>query len=121
MLVLAAIVSLILTAAGGYVFFHTWHPAFLILLLFGVGIWCVVLPIPYRIDVKADQTMEVVSLLRRTQIVPAEIERIEAGRGGALRVRHRGGADVMLGTFTDSHTLLTELQAVNPKIEFLGY
>jgi len=36
-------------------------------------------------------------------------------------VRHRGGADVMLGTFTDSHTLLTELQAVNPKIEFLGY
>ena len=120
MLALAAIVSAILSGAGGYVFFSTWHPAFLILLLFGIGIWGVVLFVPYRIDVRADQVIEVVSLLRRKRIVPAEIERIEAGRRGALHVRQRGGGAVLLGTFTDSHMLLSELQAINPKIEFLG-
>ncbi len=119
-LIVAAIVSAILTGVGGYVFFETWHPASLILLLFGVGIWGVVLLLPCRIDVRSDHTIEVVSVLRRTLIVPAQIESIEAGRGAALRVRHRDGREVFVGTFTDSHTLLTELQSVNPKIEFRG-
>lgn len=120
MLMLAAVVSVIVAGAGGYVFFYTWHPAFLILLLFAAGFWCVVLCTPYCIDVRADQMIEVVSLLRRRSIAPADIQTITSNQRGLTITCRSGSVNLRSHAFTDSHTLLTELQSANPKIEFVG-
>jgi len=116
LLVLFAIVAMIgAIGVGGLL--YTSHPVFLLLILCFLPL-IVVVNVPYRIDVRANQTIEVRFLLQRTRINPEDIQAVKSDRHGLNLKARQGVVNFGPRTFADSDSLLAELRSVNPKIEF---
>jgi len=85
-------------------------------------LWYVILSIPHRITVHADDQIEFVSILRRKQFLPLEIKSIkpEASQFGFLAVKTNRGKVRLLNQFDGFHEFLTNLKAKNPSVELRG-
>ena len=84
--------------------------------------WYRLMVIPHRIVIHSDQGIEFIGILQRRTVQVSQILSIRSHRSqfGFLILQHTGGKIMILSQFTGFHKLLTELEAVNPGIEFLG-
>jgi hypothetical protein len=84
--------------------------------------WYRILVLPHRIVIHSDQQMEFIGILQRRALQASQILSLRSHRSqfGFLVLQHTGGKILMLNQFTGFHKLLSELEAVNPGIEFLG-
>jgi hypothetical protein len=84
--------------------------------------WYKVLTIPYQIDVVADGRATFVSLVRRVQVSPREIQSIkpQGNQLGFFVLKHSGGRLRLIGQFDGFHEFLSALKAANPGIELRG-
>lgn len=85
-------------------------------------LWYVILTIPHRITVQADDQIEFVSILRRKRLLPLEIKSIkpEASQFGFLVVKTNRGKVRLLNQFDGFHEFLTNLKTKNPSVELRG-
>ena len=91
--------------------------------LFAVGlIWFKILTIPHRIEVLPDGLATFVSIARRIQVAPHDVESIKpAGNQiGFYVLRHAGGKVLLVGQFDGFHEFLSNLKAANPRVELRG-
>ena len=84
--------------------------------------WYRILVFPHRIVIHSDQSIEFVGILQRRTVQTSKILSVRSHRSqfGFLILRHTSGKIQILNQFTGFHKLLSELEAANPGIEFLG-
>ena len=85
-------------------------------------VWLKVLSIPHRIEVRADERIEFVAVLRRRSVPVSDILSVRPSgtQFGYLVFRHAGGRVAIANQFTGFHQFLSELAARNAGIEMLG-
>jgi len=84
--------------------------------------WFKVLTIPHRIEVLPDGLTTFVSIARRIQVSPLDVESIKpvGNQIGFFVLRHAGGRIVFIGQFDGFHEFLSNLKASNPRVELRG-
>ena len=84
--------------------------------------WYRILVFPHRIVIHSDQRIEFVGILQRRTVQTSKILSVRSHRSqfGFLVLQHTSGKIQILNQFTGFHKLLSELEAANPGIEFLG-
>ena len=106
-------------------FMNHGGPPLVIKILFPIVlafVWYKVLALPHRIIVHPDNKIEFVGILKRQTVLISQILSVHADHSqtGVLALRHSGGTIRIMSQFTGFHKLLSELEAANPGIEFLG-
>lgn len=84
--------------------------------------WYQVLTTPHQIELDERGLVTFVSILKRVEVNSGNIESIrpQMGQLGFLVVRHQGGRLRLLSQFDDFHVFLTELRALNPRVQLRG-
>ncbi len=84
--------------------------------------WYRACALPHRIVMHSDQRIEFIGIFQRCAVPASQILAVRSHRSqlGFLVLQHTGGKILILSQFTGFHKLLSELEAVNPGIEFLG-
>ena len=84
--------------------------------------WYQVSSTTHTINIRTDQGIEFISLLRTRTIQPSQIKSIKpaGGQFGWLCVRHSNGKIALIQQFTGFHQFLSELREVNPQVELVG-
>ncbi len=85
-------------------------------------IWYRVLTMPNRIQVFADGRIRFVSLLRRIEVWPRDVESITptSGQIGFFVLKHTAGKILLIGQFEGFHEFLSDLKAANPGVVLRG-
>ena len=100
-----------------------WQLGFLIPWLAAVGVTAIKsLHAPRHIELEEDGRITFVGLLGRTVVHASDIQSIApaGNRLGVLIIRHSQGKVTLLNQFDRFHEFLTELERLNPGIDFRG-